>query len=79
MLLRTEPERSEQALELFTLPDTQQVDRITSVALPELKCPDSTDRRPAVLALVPSVTVVEEFELPAINLHGHKTVVDLIP
>ena len=77
--MRACSERSEKTFELYTLPGTKWVGRINSFPLPELKCPDSTDRRPAVLALLRSVTVVEEFELPAINLHGHKAVVDLIP
>ncbi|MNF60876.1 hypothetical protein D3C84_425000 [compost metagenome] len=36
-------------------------------------------RRPAVLAVVQGVTVIEECELPAINLHGHEPVINLAP
>lgn len=60
-------------------PGAQQVDRISSVVLPELKCPDASDGRSAVVTLVQGFTAVEECELSAINLHGHTVVVDLIP
>jgi len=47
--------------------------------LPELKRPDSAIRRPAVLAVVQGVTVIEECELPAIYLHGHEAAINLAP
>jgi hypothetical protein len=55
-------EPSEQSLKLFSFPGTQYLDRINSVALPEFKYPDSAIRRPAVLAVIQGVTVIEECE-----------------
>jgi hypothetical protein len=53
-------EPSEQSLKLFSLTGAQKLNRISAVALPEFKCTDSAIRRPAVLAVVQGVTVVEE-------------------
>jgi hypothetical protein len=80
-LLHTGSEHSEQTFELLSLSlsGAQWLDRIGSVALPKFECPDSTVRRPAVLVEVQGVTVIEEGEAPTINLHGHKSVIDLIP
>ena len=72
-------EGSEQSFELFSLPGAQQLDRVNSIALPELKRPDSAIRRPAVLAVVQGVTVIEEDEYPAISAHGHDAMIDLAP
>lgn len=46
------PPRYEQTFELFTFPGTQQIDRISSVALSEFKCLDSAIRRLALIGVV---------------------------
>jgi hypothetical protein len=50
----------------------------TAIALPGFKRPDTTVRRPAVLAVVKSVAVNEKREMPTINLNGHEAVIGLI-
>ena len=64
------------ALKSLTLPPGQKLNWIGAIALPGFKRPDTTVRRPAILAVIQGAAVIEKRETPAIDLNRHEAVVD---
>ena len=59
--------------------NTENLDRISVIMLPDFKRPDTTFRCLAILAVFQAVAIVEKRKPPSINLAWHKAVIDLTP